>query len=390
MSQPEHLQLMCLVLDGEATSDEVRKLDRILKDDAAARARFEELQEVFAVLARVPKLDPPEGLIATVLAKLDRPNQPFPRSRVSSLESHEGRGSNPETTTFSRDKTMSSQRTNGKRNVYIGIGLAVVGVLLIGHYALDFPGSGDNATGTVAPAQRYRAPQIQAQDVKLGDQAVAQLMQSDAVERLLKDPAFQALAQNPAALQALAANASAFAAMAAQPKAFAAMAANAQDFAALAQNPAAFAVLAQNPSAAQAMSQNASAFAAMSAQPNALAAMAANANAFAALSQHPKAFAALAANHQAFAAMAQNASAFAALAANANALVQLAAPDHLRGRLVALYLFAFVGLAPLGSLLSGTLVEVGGTGLAFVVAGTVGLGATAFATLTHRRVAPLD
>ena len=61
--------------------------------------------------------------------------------------------------------------------------------------------------------------------------------------------------------------------------------------------------------------------------------------------------------------------AFTLFAANANALVQLAAPDHLRGRLVALYLFAFVGLAPLGSLLSGTLVEVGGTGLAFVVAG---------------------
>jgi len=82
--------------------------------------------------------------------------------------------------------------------------------------------------------------------------------------------------------------------------------------------------------------------------------------------------------------------AFTLFAANANALVQLAAPGHLRGRLVALYLFAFVGLAPLGSLLSGTLVEVGGTGLAFIVAGTVGLAATAFATLTHRPVAPPD
>ncbi len=82
--------------------------------------------------------------------------------------------------------------------------------------------------------------------------------------------------------------------------------------------------------------------------------------------------------------------AFTLFAANANALVQLAAPDHLRGRLVALYLFAFVGLAPLGSLLSGTLVEVGGTGLAFVVAGLVGLAATAFATVSRRPVVPLD
>ncbi len=75
---------------------------------------------------------------------------------------------------------------------------------------------------------------------------------------------------------------------------------------------------------------------------------------------------------------------FTLFAANANALVQLAAPDHLRGRLVALYLFAFVGLAPLGSLLSGTLVEIGGTGLAFIVAGTVGLAASAFAVATRR------
>ena len=73
--------------------------------------------------------------------------------------------------------------------------------------------------------------------------------------------------------------------------------------------------------------------------------------------------------------------AFTLFAANANALVQLAAPDHLRGRLVALYLFAFVGLAPFGSLLSGALVELGGTRLAFVVAGVVGLVATAYAAL---------
>jgi len=75
---------------------------------------------------------------------------------------------------------------------------------------------------------------------------------------------------------------------------------------------------------------------------------------------------------------------FTLFAANANALVQLAAPDHLRGLLVALYLFAFVGLAPLGSLLSGGLVEVGGTELAFLVSGSVGLAATAFAIADSR------
>jgi MFS family permease len=75
---------------------------------------------------------------------------------------------------------------------------------------------------------------------------------------------------------------------------------------------------------------------------------------------------------------------FTLFAANANALVQLAAPDHLRGRLVALYLFSFVGLAPLGSLVSGELVEIGGTRLAFVVSGSVGLAVTAFAVAEGR------
>ncbi|RDI75782.1 Transmembrane secretion effector [Gaiella occulta] len=71
---------------------------------------------------------------------------------------------------------------------------------------------------------------------------------------------------------------------------------------------------------------------------------------------------------------------FTLFAANANALVQLAAPDRLRGRLIALYLFAFVGLAPIGSLLSGLLVEAGGTALALSIAGATGLAALAAAS----------
>jgi MFS family permease len=81
---------------------------------------------------------------------------------------------------------------------------------------------------------------------------------------------------------------------------------------------------------------------------------------------------------------------FTLFAANANALVQLAAPDHLRGRVVALYIFAFVGLAPLGSLLAGWLVEVGGTPLAFAVAGVAGLAATAYAAADGRGWRPLE
>jgi MFS family permease len=74
---------------------------------------------------------------------------------------------------------------------------------------------------------------------------------------------------------------------------------------------------------------------------------------------------------------------FTLFTANANALVQLAAPDHLRGRLIAVYLFAFVGVAPLGGLFAGWLASIGGTTLAFAVAGVTSLVAIGLAQ-AHR------
>jgi MFS family permease len=76
---------------------------------------------------------------------------------------------------------------------------------------------------------------------------------------------------------------------------------------------------------------------------------------------------------------------FSLFTASANALVQLASPDHLRGRVVSLYLFAFAGLAPIGGIVAGWLADVGGTELAFAVAGISGLTAIAWASrrLSH-------
>jgi MFS family permease len=51
--------------------------------------------------------------------------------------------------------------------------------------------------------------------------------------------------------------------------------------------------------------------------------------------------------------------------------IQLEAPEHLRGRAASLYFLAFLGGAPLGGVFAGWLVSLGGTRLAFSVAGTV-------------------
>jgi MFS family permease len=79
---------------------------------------------------------------------------------------------------------------------------------------------------------------------------------------------------------------------------------------------------------------------------------------------------------------------FSTWTANSQSILQLTAPDRLRGRVLGLYLFAFAGLTPIGGLLAGWLAEVGGTELAFGVAGVCGLAATAFAAARLRTVRP--
>ena len=65
---------------------------------------------------------------------------------------------------------------------------------------------------------------------------------------------------------------------------------------------------------------------------------------------------------------------FTTWSSNANSIVQLQAPDHLRGRVIGLYFFAFAGTGSLGGLISGWLIHVGGTRLAFLVAGVAAIG----------------
>src|SRR4029079_10002330 len=114
--------------------------------------------------------------------------------------------------------------------------LTTAGVLAFGlaAYGLGrvYPPLGPSQ-GTVAPADRYVSSQVSEADVTLGDQAVPQLMQTDAFDlmvhdanfrALARDPNFAVLAQNPAAMSAMASNAQAFKALAANPQAFKALA----------------------------------------------------------------------------------------------------------------------------------------------------------------------
>lgn len=82
---------------------------------------------------------------------------------------------------------------------------------------------------------------------------------------------------------------------------------------------------------------------------------------------------------------------FSTWSSNANSIVQLAAPDHLRGRVIGLYFFAFAGTGSIGGLISGWLIHVGGTPLAFGVAGVAALASTVvIGRLLQTRRAPMQ
>jgi MFS family permease len=78
---------------------------------------------------------------------------------------------------------------------------------------------------------------------------------------------------------------------------------------------------------------------------------------------------------------------FSMWAATSQSILQLSCPDALRGRVASLFNFFFAGLSPIGSLLAGWFSDVGGTRLAFLVAGTSGMAASAYFVL-HARTLP--
>lgn len=184
------VELMYAVLDGEATEAQTRELERRLAADGRARAEFDELAHLFQALRDVPHEHPPEGLVAAVTAALpsfdaESPmvGQPFASARVfGHAPSYSGgdpsgdpatEAPTPASDAPTRSFFMSQQRsrTFGNRKVWAGIGIAAA-VVVVAQYGFDFP-LGQDVTGTIVPAQRYRAAPNGSEQVKLGAPAAA-------------------------------------------------------------------------------------------------------------------------------------------------------------------------------------------------------------------------
>jgi hypothetical protein len=62
----------------------------------------------------------------------------------------------------------------GKRKIWIGGAIAAAAVILVVSSGVDFPPGSKDTVGTIVPAQRFRAPQNTADDVKLGAPSATQ------------------------------------------------------------------------------------------------------------------------------------------------------------------------------------------------------------------------
>ncbi len=220
MKHGEYTERMHAVLDGTASPERARELTLARAADAAVQAEFVQWQHLFETLGRMPQALPPEGLVAAVTAaaaqrieSMRAPHQLFAHSHViehrhpgdrgvvSRIRATLRRPGRSESTRESQNMSEQQRSGFGNRKLWAGGAVAAVaiGVAMI---AFDFPPKSENLAGTIAPAERYRAPGG-AERVKLGDQTVAQLMQNDGFDRLIKDPQMQALSQD-AGIRALA------------------------------------------------------------------------------------------------------------------------------------------------------------------------------------------
>ena len=193
MNNSERARLMHTVLDGEATEAEARELDRLVAAEPAARTELERLRTLFDGLSRMPKAFPPEGLVASVMANIPqnsppqgRPDQLSLRSRVIGLAWMKARGTSPGKSATDlpadqpginlREWKMNEQNSSPsrKRNVLIGGAIAIAAALVALSYTIDFPPGAQNTVGTIVPAQRFRAAQPTADEIKVGGQAATQ------------------------------------------------------------------------------------------------------------------------------------------------------------------------------------------------------------------------
>jgi hypothetical protein len=167
-------------LDDELTPDQRAELERLLAGDESARRRAGELAMLADALNLLGPLDPPASVMRAVFSQISHAG---PAGTASA-------GDAPAAMLESEMATTGGLVMRSK----VLWGLAAVAAIVLAVFAVKgFPPSLGGTEGAIGAAKRYQAGQIAASDVKLGDEAAQQFLQSDVFDKILRDDATRKL-----------------------------------------------------------------------------------------------------------------------------------------------------------------------------------------------------
>jgi hypothetical protein len=184
---------MHAAIDGTISTEEQADLDRQLVENPAARALFEELSSISTRLQALPMVDAPGGLREAISDSAKRLHATQKSSNRGSALLQRFRQQIKPRQTNKGIAAMSnqSQATFGRQKVWGVVGALTLVVGVIGY--LDLGSENSYLIGAIAPAERYQDNTITADDVVLGNDDIAQLLQSDTFMQLIEDESFAQL-----------------------------------------------------------------------------------------------------------------------------------------------------------------------------------------------------
>jgi anti-sigma factor RsiW len=184
--------LMHAVLDGESSPEQRAELDRLLAADPATREKFAGLRALFGAMSQVPPIDPPVHLLDGVIGQFDaiRKNyavtrQLSERQRVLDSKTRKLQARSHPTNRITKliqslmehvmEKPSFISTTKGKLVIGAGAAAAVAVIVLFGvSNTATTDKDAVGTLGTVVPAERYRAAQSGADDVRPTDNSTIQ------------------------------------------------------------------------------------------------------------------------------------------------------------------------------------------------------------------------
>ena len=157
-------------IDNTLTLEEQSRLAAMIRDSREARDRAAAFNELTGLIESDGQADAPAGLVDHVLAKV----------------SHRPYAVRP--TTFERGVTVN-------KKILFGLAAAAAVFLAVITYN-SYPRPTEGTEATIGAAQRAQAPQIAAQDVKLGDTSAQDVLQTETFDAIMKDETVRTMLQS--------------------------------------------------------------------------------------------------------------------------------------------------------------------------------------------------